>query len=75
MKKETLRKLLIDVRDGVRDVDKPVNAIPMSPGHGDSFNGLSSLLSMLNICSPTVSVVTVDNGFGAGLIASLINRA
>lgn len=55
-------------------VDKPVIAVPVSSGYGASFKGLSSLLTMLNSCSPTVSVVNIDNGFGAGFIASLINR-
>jgi len=55
-------------------VDKPVIAVPVSSGYGASFGGVSSLLTMLNSCSPTVSVVNIDNGFGAGFIASLINR-
>ncbi|MGB9735210.1 MAG: nickel pincer cofactor biosynthesis protein LarB [bacterium] len=55
-------------------VGKPVIAVPVSSGYGAGFKGLSSLLTMLNSCSPTVSVVNIDNGFGAGFIASLINR-
>ena len=55
-------------------VDKPVIAVPVSSGYGASFKGLSSLLTMLNSCSPTVAVVNIDNGFGAGFMASLINR-
>jgi len=55
-------------------VGKPVIAVPVSSGYGASFKGLSSLLTMLNSCSPTVSVVNIDNGFGAGFIASLINK-
>ncbi|MBZ0154581.1 MAG: nickel pincer cofactor biosynthesis protein LarB [Alphaproteobacteria bacterium] len=56
-------------------VDKPVIAVPTSVGYGANFHGLSALLGMLNSCSPGVAVVNIDNGFGAGCIASLINRA
>lgn len=52
----------------------PVIAVPTSVGYGASFGGLSSLLTMLNSCAPGVSVVNIDNGFGAGYFASLINR-
>jgi len=52
----------------------PVIAVPTSVGYGASFGGLSALLSMLNSCSGNVSVVNIDNGFGAGYIASLINH-
>ena len=52
----------------------PVIAVPTSVGYGANFGGLSALLSMLNSCSGNVSVVNIDNGFGAGYIASLINR-
>lgn len=55
-------------------VDKPVIAVPTSVGYGASFNGLSALLSMLNSCASGVSVVNIDNGFGAGYIASMINK-
>lgn len=55
-------------------VDKPVIAVPTSVGYGASFNGLAALLSMLNSCASGVSVVNIDNGFGAGYTASLINR-
>ncbi|MCC6347811.1 MAG: nickel pincer cofactor biosynthesis protein LarB [Nitrospirales bacterium] len=55
-------------------VDKPVIAVPTSVGYGANFNGLSALLGMLNSCSPGVAVVNIDNGFGAGCIAGLINR-
>lgn len=55
-------------------VDKPVIAVPTSVGYGSSFNGLSALLTMLNSCVPGISVVNIDNGFGAGYTASLINR-
>jgi len=51
----------------------PVIAVPASVGYGANFGGLSALLSMLNSCSGNVSVVNIDNGFGAGYIASLIN--
>ena len=52
----------------------PVIAVPTSVGYGANFGGLSALLSMLNSCAGNVSVVNIDNGFGAGYIASLINR-
>lgn len=55
-------------------VDKPVIAVPTSIGYGTNFGGISALLTMLNSCSSGVSVVNIDNGFGAGYIASLINR-
>ena len=53
----------------------PVIAVPTSVGYGASFNGLAALLSMLNSCSSGVSVVNIDNGFGAGFQASLINHS
>ncbi len=52
----------------------PVIAVPTSIGYGSSFGGLSSLLAMLNSCASNVVVVNIDNGFGAGFVASLINR-
>lgn len=52
----------------------PVIAVPTSVGYGASFHGLAGLLGMLNSCSPNVAVVNIDNGFGAGYIASMINR-
>jgi len=55
-------------------VDKPVIAVPTSVGYGANFNGLSALLTMLNSCAAGISVVNIDNGFGAGYLASLINR-
>ena len=54
-------------------VDKPVIAVPTSIGYGANFNGLSALLSMLNSCASGVSVVNIDNGFGAGYMAHTIN--
>lgn len=54
--------------------DCPVIAVPTSVGYGASFNGLSALLSMLNSCASGVSVVNIDNGFGAGYLASMINH-
>jgi pyridinium-3,5-biscarboxylic acid mononucleotide synthase len=51
----------------------PVIAVPTSVGYGASFGGISALLTMLNSCSPGVAVVNIDNGFGAGYLASLIN--
>ncbi len=55
-------------------VDKPVIAVPTSVGYGANFGGLSALLSMLNSCASGVSVVNIDNGFGAGYNASIINK-
>jgi pyridinium-3,5-biscarboxylic acid mononucleotide synthase len=55
-------------------VDKPVIAVPTSIGYGASFHGLAALLGMLNSCAGGVTVVNIDNGFGAGFAASLINR-
>ncbi len=55
-------------------VDKPVIAVPTSIGYGANFGGLSALLSMLNSCASGVSVVNIDNGFGAGYNASMINK-
>jgi hypothetical protein len=52
----------------------PVIAVPTSVGYGASFAGLSALLAMLNGCSPGVAVVNIDNGFGAGYMASTILR-
>ena len=54
--------------------DCPVIAVPTSVGYGASFEGLSALLSMLNSCASGVSVVNIDNGFGAGYLASMINH-
>ena len=55
-------------------VSKPVIAVPTSIGYGASFQGLAALLGMLNSCAAGVTVVNIDNGFGAGFAASLINR-
>lgn len=55
-------------------VSVPVVAVPTSIGYGASFGGVAALLGMLNSCSSNVSVVNIDNGFGAGFVASLINR-
>jgi len=55
-------------------VDCPVIAVPTSVGYGASFSGLTALLSMLNSCSSGVSVVNIDNGFGAGYLANMINQ-
>lgn len=54
---------------------KPVIGVPTSVGYGASFNGIASLLGMLNSCAPGVAVVNIDNGFGAGFLAALINLA
>jgi hypothetical protein len=55
-------------------VDKPLIAVPTSTGYGTGMGGIAALLSMLNSCASGVAVVNIDNGFGAGYIASLINR-
>ena len=55
-------------------VDCPVIAVPTSVGYGASFEGLSALLSMMNSCASGVTVVNIDNGFGAGYSASMINH-
>ena len=55
-------------------VSSPVIAVPTSVGYGASFHGLAALLGMLNSCASNVTVVNIDNGFGAGYVASLINR-
>lgn len=63
---------LASVIGGIADC--PVIAVPTSTGYGASFGGLSALLSMLNSCASGVSVVNIDNGFGAGYLASMINH-
>jgi hypothetical protein len=55
-------------------VSRPVIAVPTSIGYGASFGGLAALLTMLNSCAPGVAVVNIDNGFGAGYIAHLMNQ-
>lgn len=55
-------------------VDKPVIAVPTSVGYGASFHGVSALLTMINSCANGVAVVNIDNGYGAGYMASQINR-
>jgi pyridinium-3,5-biscarboxylic acid mononucleotide synthase len=55
-------------------VAAPVIAVPTSTGYGSSFGGMTALLAMLNSCASNVSVVNIDNGFGAGCVASVINR-
>lgn len=55
-------------------VAKPIIAVPTSIGYGASFNGIAALLAMLNSCSPGISVVNIDNGFGAGYNAALIHQ-
>lgn len=54
--------------------EKPIIAVPTSVGYGASFKGLAALLTMLNSCSPGIVAVNIDNGFGAGYFASLINK-
>lgn len=63
---------LVSVVGGL--VDKPVIAVPTSVGYGANFGGLSALLCMLNSCASGVSVVNIDNGFGAGYLGSMINK-
>ncbi|MFZ3101970.1 MAG: nickel pincer cofactor biosynthesis protein LarB [Desulfitobacteriaceae bacterium] len=63
---------LVSVVGGL--VDKPVIAVPTSVGYGASFGGLAALLAMLNSCASGVGVVNIDNGFGAGYLASSINK-
>ena len=55
-------------------IDRPIIAVPTSVGYGTSLNGLAALLAMLNSCVPGISVVNIDNGFGAGISAAMINR-
>jgi NCAIR mutase (PurE)-related protein len=55
-------------------VDKPVIAVPTSVGYGSGAGGVAALLAMLNSCSPGVSVMNIDNGFGAGYLAAIINK-
>ena len=55
-------------------VDKPVVAVPTSVGYGTAFGGLAALLGMLNSCAPGLSVVNIDNGFGAGYLAGMIDH-
>ena len=55
-------------------VDRPIVAVPTSIGYGVNFKGLAALLAMLNSCAPGITVVNIDNGFGAGVAAALINR-
>ena len=55
-------------------VDRPVIAVPTSVGYGANFGGMAALLAMLNSCASGVSVVNIDNGFGAGYLAAMINR-
>ena len=55
-------------------IDKPIIAVPTSVGYGTSLHGIAALLAMLNTCVPGITVVNIDNGFGAGVTAALINR-
>ena len=55
-------------------ISAPVIAVPTSVGYGASFHGLTALLGMMNSCASNVTVVNIDNGFGAGYVASIINR-
>ncbi|MDD4872042.1 MAG: nickel pincer cofactor biosynthesis protein LarB [Kiritimatiellae bacterium] len=55
-------------------IDKPIIAVPTSIGYGTSMQGIAALLAMLNSCVPGISVVNIDNGFGAGTAAAMINR-
>jgi len=55
-------------------IDRPIIAVPTSIGYGTSMQGLAALLAMLNTCVPGITVVNIDNGFGAGVAAAMINR-
>jgi pyridinium-3,5-biscarboxylic acid mononucleotide synthase len=55
-------------------VSRPVVAVPTSVGYGTSFGGLAALLGMLNSCAPGLSVVNIDNGFGGGYLAGMIDH-
>jgi hypothetical protein len=55
-------------------IDRPIVAVPTSIGYGTNLGGIAALLAMLNSCAPGISVVNIDNGFGAGVMAALINR-
>jgi len=55
-------------------VQAPVIAVPTSVGYGASFDGMAALLGMMNSCAPGVAVVNIDNGFGAGYLAAMMNR-
>jgi NCAIR mutase (PurE)-related protein len=55
-------------------VDRPVIAVPTSVGYGTAFGGIAALLGMLNSCASGVTVVNIDNGFGAALAATMINQ-
>jgi hypothetical protein len=55
-------------------VEKPIVAVPTSVGYGASFKGLAALMAMLNACAPGIAVVNIDNGFGAGYLAALIDQ-
>lgn len=56
-------------------IDRPLIAVPTSVGYGMNLGGVAALLAMLNSCAPGISVVNIDNGFGAGIAAAIINRA
>jgi len=68
------RERLLEARVVGGLVSAPVIAVPASVGYGASFHGLAALVGMLNSCASNVTVVNIDNGFGAGYVASLINR-
>lgn len=70
--KETPKAALASVIGGLADC--PVIAVPTGVGYGASMHGVSALLSMLNSCASGVSVVNIDNGFGAGYLAGMINH-
>lgn len=55
-------------------IDRPIVAVPVSTGYGTSMGGVSALLAMLNTCVPGITVVNIDNGFGAGVAAAMINK-
>ena len=55
-------------------IDRPIIAVPTSVGYGTSMQGVAALLAMLNTCVPGIATVNIDNGFGAGVMAALVNR-
>ena len=69
--KQLLERIIVDPEIMV---GKPVIAVPTSVGYGASFGGIAALLGMLNNCAGGITVVNIDNGFGAAYAASLINR-
>ena len=70
----TIRPLRLETGGGSGLVSRPVIAVPTSVGYGASMHGLSALLTMINSCANGIAVVNIDNGYGAGYLATQINR-